>query len=93
MTCPKECDEDRKNMRKDIVKLFTMSIPTWVRALLIGGVIALFGMYATAWAYNVSEYATKAELRELKAEGRITQKETREMFKEIINRLPAKSGK
>ena len=62
--CPPDCAQDRKRFRNDIRDLFKRSIPTWVRTLLVAGLLLLFGLYASYWAYASSTYVTRTELKE-----------------------------
>jgi hypothetical protein len=72
-TCPKECEDDRANMKtqltenkKSIRDLFILAIPAWVRGLFIAVIGILFLLYGGQWLYNVSTFATKEDLREVK---------------------------
>ena len=68
----------------NIKALFNMSIPSWVRAILIGGIIALFVLYGGLWVAMTSDYATKQELRETKQD---IKAEIQSGYKQILYKL------
>lgn len=79
----KECPvSTQERHEKDIETLYDRSLPAWVRAILISSIAALFAMYAGMYAYGASTYATKEEVKEIRAE-------TRQDMKEINAKLDA----
>ena len=66
MVCPKECEDDRHNLKENIKDLFKLSIPAWARGLLLTMIGVLFILYGGQWLYNVSTFATKEDLKEVK---------------------------
>lgn len=67
----------------NIQKLFDLSIPAWVRTLLVSAILALFALYGHRWVYAAGEFATKEELRQTKSEITI-------MFREILTELKSR---
>lgn len=72
---------------EDFRSLYKMSIPVWVRSILIGGLIALFVLYGGSWVYSSSTFATKNELKEVKTEIKDVKKEINSGIKEILRKL------
>ena len=68
VTSDQECNRIHKALDTEIGQLFDMSIPTWVRSVLITLIGILFIIYAGQWVYNVNTYATKDAVIEVKAE-------------------------
>ena len=66
--CPKECETDRDNMKDNIRELYGLSLPAWVRGVLIAVIGVLFLLYGGLWIYNVSNFATKEDLHEAKVD-------------------------
>lgn len=54
--------ENIKEIRHQQEKLFGLSLPSWARTLLVGGIIALFVMYAGLWVYATDTFASKEDL-------------------------------
>lgn len=65
-----ECKQEEafKELKKEIGKLFGMSLPTWVRSILIGCIGLLFLLYGGMWAYAATTYASKQDVKELRSE-------------------------
>lgn len=87
MSCPRECEEDREKMNTAIDKLYDMSIPSWVRGLLIGGIVGLFVLYGGLWIYTASTFATKTELKEVKNDVKEMRKEISKGFSQVLRKL------
>ena len=63
-----ECTEkdNISDIKDDIQRLFDVSLPSWVRTLLIASIVSLFVMYGSLWVYAGNTYATKKEISDLK---------------------------
>jgi len=64
--CPPECQQDRKTFRTNIKELYDMSIPKWIRGVLVTVLGVLFVCIAFLFVYSVSTYFTKEEAKALK---------------------------
>ncbi len=63
-TCPLDCRQDRQGMKDELARLRAWGIPPWARALLIGAVATLFGLYGSLWAYAATTFQTRGEARQ-----------------------------
>lgn len=48
----------------NIKELFRLAFQPWTRALLVGGVITLFALYAGMWVYATDTFASKSDVKE-----------------------------
>lgn len=62
--CPPDCIRDRERFDRDIHELKDKSMASWVRSLLVGGVLALFSLYGVFWAYSSITYETKVDAKQ-----------------------------
>jgi len=58
--------ESIKEIKDNVQRLFDISLPGWVRTMLIAAIASLFVMYGTLWVYAGNTYATKKEISDLK---------------------------
>ncbi len=68
LTCPTECKEERDRHEKSIIDLFNISISPRAQQIVVYLIGLLFLVYAGSWVYNVSTFATKDDLREVKVD-------------------------
>ena len=63
-----ECSEkdNISDIKDDVQRLFDISLPSWVRTLLIAAIASLFVMYGSLWVYAGNTFATKKEISDLK---------------------------
>ena len=86
-TCPDDCKQDRQKANENIDRLFSLSIPSWARALLISSILVLFTMVAGNFMYCASTYATRAEMQELKGNIRSDMSDIRAELRSMNNKL------
>ena len=60
--CPTDCQQDRRRFCREIKELFNRTMPTWVRAMLISGVLVLFALFAKLQVAD-AQFVTRAELK------------------------------
>lgn len=65
-TCPKDCEEDRRRSRQDIVvnsveikRLWEYTVAPWLRNIIIFGLAASFLAQSSYWVYAASIFQTK----------------------------------
>ena len=56
------CQETQEEIRRDVCQLYGMSIPTWVRTLIISGIVACFALVGSLYLYAAEHYATRDEV-------------------------------
>ena len=84
--CPPSCHEKIEAVQDDVKLLFGLSIPAWVRGIFIGMIGMLFILYAGLYAYANSEFATKNEVKEMKAEMRGDMREVQAKLDVLLQR-------
>lgn len=75
--CPSRLQEQHI---KDIDTLYRMAMPTWVRGMLLTAIGTLFAIYAVSWAYASVTYATKDEVKDIRAEIRQDIRDIKDML-------------
>jgi hypothetical protein len=63
---------------EDIQKLYDLSLPAWTRETLLVLLGLLFVLYGGLWAYLLTQYPTKDDMKEMRAEIRQDMKEIKE---------------
>ncbi len=87
MASAKECDDRHEKLNVDIKDLYDRSLPTWVRAILISAVTALYLMLGGMYLYAATTFATKNEVQDLRAELQLMRQEIRTDMRDGFNRL------
>jgi len=64
--CPDECKINRKSLTDSVKELYDMSIPKWVRSVLVYVIGVIFIMISSLWIYSVTNFSTKNEVQEVK---------------------------
>lgn len=84
-----ECSkaETIDSIRDDVKKLFAMSIPGWVRSVLIAAITALFIMYGSVWVWASGAFAAKEDMREIKADVKDLRESVSTTLREILIEL------